>query len=479
MSKLQLAVIAVLLGAASIVHAQAPEAAPGGAAPSTPTDATTPVEAPASIPTVADTAATAVPEESFDTSMLGAGGAEGTLSAEELEKLGFGGGSPAVDTDLKIFGFADLNMQFVPAGKGNAWRKAVQPHAGFFVGNFNLYLSKNLSENVRTMSEVRVHYAPHGSPDQAGGGYFNNAYGDVADANRNVKLGGIEIERIYLEWTIHPYLSVRLGQFLTPYGIWNVDHGSPIYIPPTRPYVIGSQLFPERQTGAEFLGRWDAGTNDSIGYHFTLSNGMGPVSELRDLDGNKGVGGRFYWENRAFGTFKIGGSAFYAKDTTAVLSSGLSPTGAITYNERIDAQSKVLSLAADIQWRWKGVIAQAEIITQQRKWVENGRIAGTNPLTGTTLFPQDFTTWGTYGLLGYSFNTRSLNLLPYVMVNSFDEISTNFTTTHINGVTAGFNVRPLDTVVVKLAYAAVFWPSGSLVSDEILHLVQTQLAWAF
>ncbi|HEX5660888.1 MAG TPA: hypothetical protein VFX59_27030, partial [Polyangiales bacterium] len=423
MSKARWIALLALLGAAPIARAQAPEVTPEGAPEPPPS---TPTQAPA----------LAVPEESFDPALMGAG-AEGTLSAEELEKLGFGGGSTSVDTDLKIFGFADMNFAFLPVSKDNPWRKVVTPHGGFFIGNFNLYLSKNLSNNVRTMSEVRVHYAPHGAPDASTGGFINNAYRDVSDNDRPVKLGGIEIERIYLEWTIIPYLSVRLGQYLTPYGIWNVDHGSPVYIPPVRPYVIGSALFPERQTGAEFLGRYDAGTNDSIGYHFTLSNGMGPVTEVRDLDANKGVGGRFYWEHRALGTLKIGGSAFYAKDTTAVMTSALSTTGSIVYTERIDAQSKVLALAVDAQWRWRGLITQAEFISQQRKWVESGRIAGINPLTGVALFPMDYNTWGAYGLVGYSFNVGSLNLLPYFLVNSFDEIAANFTKTKVNGFSVG------------------------------------------
>jgi len=243
--------------------------------------------------------------------------------------------------------------------------------------------------------------------------------------------------------------------------------------------VIGSALFPERQTGAEFLGGWDASTQNTIGYHFTLSNGLGPISEIKDLDGNKGVGGRVFWENRALGALKIGGSIFYAKDTSAVNVASLSSTGRIDYNEKVDAQSKVLSMAADVQWHWKGLHVQAEVITQQRKFNESARVAGINPFTGQPIFPTDYTTWGAYGLVGYGYDVRNINLMPYFMVSSFDQITTNYIGLKTNGITAGLNVRPLDSLVVKFAYLYSAWPDGNLISDDPIHIIQSQIAWAF
>jgi len=470
--------IAALLASTSAyaqapMDASAPEAAP-------PPAAEVPAAAPISELAPAPEAPPPPPEmveESIDPALLG-GDATGQLSAEELEKLGFGGGSPSVDTDIKVFGFADFTFQLAPQPQSNTWRKATASHSSFFIGNFNLYLTKNLSENVRTMSEVRFHYSPHGSTNP-GGEYVINTAGDHADFNRGVHLGGIEIERIYLEWTIHPYLTMRAGQFLTPYGIWNVDHGSPLFIPVMRPYVIGSALFPERQTGFEFLGRYDVSNDSAIGYHFTLSNGMGPVSEIRDLDENKGVGGRLFWEFRRLGTMRFGGSAFYAQDTALTQLRGLNQAGKLEYTERIDQQSKVLSFALDMQWRYKGLHVQWEVLTQQRKFNSEGRIASTNPYTGSPIFPQDYLTWGVYGLLGYGFDVWGLNIMPYAMVQSFDQVDPTFFATNTNGFTGGVNIRPIDAVVVKLAYVMSAWPNGSAVSDGNIHLLQGQVAWAF
>lgn len=403
---------------------------------------------------------------------------EQELSAEELESLGFGGAAPSVDTDIKVFGFADFTLSVAPQRPGNAWRQATAPHSTFYIGNFNLYLSKNLSENVRTMSEVRFHYAPHGSQTTSGA-YNVSSAGDSSDFNRTVHWGGIEIERIYIEWTIHPYLTVRAGQFLTPYGIWNVDHGSPVYIPVSRPYVIGSALFPERQTGFELLGKYDVNERSALGYHFTLSNGMGPVSEIRDLDENKGVGARLFWEYRRWGTLRLGGSAFYAKDTSLTPIQRLDASGRLSTRERIDAQSRVLSLAADLQWKLDGLHVQAEVITQQRSFTELGRVASVNPFTNSPIFPQDYLSWGVYGLVGYGFDVWDLNLMPYLQVQSFDQLDPTFIKTKTNGVIFGFNVRPIDAVVVKLAYSMSKFPRGFIVSDGTIQLLQAQVAWAF
>lgn len=483
MSKISISLASLLLLSTSSAFAQAPaEAAPASApAPSETTPASDAPAAPTPAPEAPAPTSEAVappPEESIDPALLGA--ADGQLSAEELEKLGFGGGGSesVVDTSLKFFGFADFSFAMAPMKDSNAWKKFVGTHSTFYVGNFNLFLSKNLSENVRTMGEVRFMYAPHGSNNQDGS--FNVAQAtDPADFNRSIHWGGISIERLYLEWTVHPYLTIRAGQFLTPYGIWNVDHGSPLFIPVQRPYVIGTRLFPERQTGFELYGKWDASTNSAIGYHLTLSNGMGPVTEVKDLDDNKAVGGRVYWELRKLGELRIGGSAFYGQDTAATTLRGLAADGTLTMQEKITSQSDVLSLAADAQWKYKGLHLQFEGITQQRKYTDRGRYGASNPLVGgQTLFPKDTLSWGVYGIAGYRFDW--LGVMPYVMMQTFRQTDATSMTTYTRGVTSGLNIRPIDSVVLKLEYAFAVFPDGNLISkNDNIHLLQAQIAWAF
>ena len=52
---------------------------------------------------------------------------------------------------------------------------------------------------------------------------------------------------IYGEYDVNEFLTVRAGRWLSPYGIWNIDHGSPAIIGVSRPYVVGAQLIASEQ----------------------------------------------------------------------------------------------------------------------------------------------------------------------------------------------------------------------------------------
>lgn len=210
---------------------------------------------------------------------------------------------------MQVYGFIDFTTLAAlnEDGKNLAGR-----YLNAYIGSLNIYFAKRISESVRTMAEIRFLYLPNGTPtDVTTGARFNGTAEDYAMYARPLNWGGIEIERVYLEWSIVPQLSLRIGQFLTPYGIWNVDHGSPTVISVNRPFVIGNDIFPERQTGLELFGSVPLGTDTTLGYHATLSNGRGPISDYYEMDTNKALGGRAYLEFRHFGQLRIGGSVYY------------------------------------------------------------------------------------------------------------------------------------------------------------------------
>lgn len=467
----RLAVCAVLLTATE-AFAQAPDPSPvadelpAATEPAPPDDpnaaaVTTPTEEPVAAP--ADD------------------GGELELSAAELAELGLGSaGAEAapVDTSLKLYGFMDFNVQGVVNKRSSPWRGALYRRPAFYMGSFNVYLSKNLTETIRTFGEVRFSYFPAGTIiDQQTGAYAKNEAADHADVGRVMHWGAIEIERVYLEWAMHRDLTLRVGQFLTPYGIWNVDHGSPTIITFARPYVIGAGLFPERQTGFELFGRKQVAGSHAIGYHLTLSNGAGPIAEFKDLDGNKAVGGRAYWETDAIGELRIGGSFYYGRDTSSREVPGLQGSK-VTYTEAIDQQYDRLSFAVDLLWRYRNLHFQAELIHSQVRYTDKGRVGATNPFTGLFIAPVDDTPMGVYGLLGYRFEW--LGVMPYFMANYMYSVDpkSNQTTENMN-LSAGLNIRPLEMVVLKVEYAYASFPSGTLVSDDPIHFMSSQVAWAF
>jgi hypothetical protein len=271
----------------------------------------------------------------------------------------------------------------------------------------------------------------------------------------------------------------RAGQYLTPYGIWNVDHGSPTIIAVQRPFIIGQQLFPERQTGIEILGQLDASAQHSFGYHLTLSNGTGPASAYRDLDGNKAVAGRAWWRFDGFGELRVGTSAYYGRDTAATQVPGPASDGMhIKYTEHIQSSYDVLSLAGDLKWTYGGLLVQGEVVTQQRKYLESHRTGALNPLLGRYLAPNDKLSWGVYGLIGYRFEWYGM--MPYLLVQSLE--TNDVGTSGMLSIIAwhvGLNVRPIDALVLKLEYLEGHFPEDFIVGGKPARLLQAQIAWAF
>jgi hypothetical protein len=459
----------------------APDALPPDAAPADPVTGEVPAtEVPAAEVPAAELppqpVPEAVPEEEVELS-------EAELAAMGLSMEGGSSGAAAVDTTLKLSGFADIGMISPALGKNTPWTGVgpVPRHTSFYVGNLNVYLSKNLSESVRMFGEVRFMFLPNGTPtsDQASGQFVDTSANDYTDFGRPIQWGGINIQRLYLEWTAYRALQFRAGQYLTPYGIWNVDHGSPTIVPVQKPFTLGQQLFPERQTGIEVLGQADASAHHSFGYHLTLSNGTGPVAAYRDFDSNKAFGWRAWWRFDGLGELRVGTSGYYGRYTAANNAPGVASDGVhVRYTERITSSYDALALAGDVKWTLGGFLFQSEVITQQRHYSENGRVGAANQLVGQYLAPNDKLSWGVYGLIGYRFEW--LGIMPYLLtqyIDSNDPITASVSKN--SGFSAGLNIRPIDSLVLKLEYDEGHFPKGNLIASDPVRLMQVQIAWAF
>lgn len=469
--KAHIVTLGILL-AASSAAAQGPEPvrgeplpapAPVEAAPSgtpDPNAASPAPDAPAAEASVAADASAA------GTPAVDAAALSGEMTEAELLEFGLGANQSAVDTSLRLSGFIDFGMQ---VGLSDGAKAALNDRA-FAIGNLNLYISKSITESVRTMAEVRLLYLPNGATAGGAGAteVANTSSGDYNDFNRSLHWGGIEIERVYLEWAVMHYLTIRGGQFLTPYGVWNVDHGTPTIIPAVKPYVIGVGYFPERQTGLELYGRTGVNNFSDVGYHLTLSNGTGPVAEWKDMDKNKAVGARVFWEWRRFGEFRLGGSSYYGRNTDA--SSALSlENGMVRSIVTVKTQFDVLAFGLDAVWKFRGLHLQGEWVSAQRNYTKAGRVATTDP-TGATSFPVDVFSWGVYGVAGYRFEWYGV--MPYLMAQHLSEPDS----LTVNGFHYGLNVRPIDALALKIQHDLVNFPGTGATKIRAIYL---QAAWAF
>jgi hypothetical protein len=74
----------------------------------------------------------------------------------------------------------------------------------------------------------------------------------IWEDGKGVQLGSrvLLLERLYAEWQPLPELTLRLGKFLTPFGLWNLVRRAPLTWTVNAP-LIADSLFPDHITGAE------------------------------------------------------------------------------------------------------------------------------------------------------------------------------------------------------------------------------------
>jgi hypothetical protein len=204
------------------------------------------------------------------------------------------------------------------------------------------------------------------------------------------------------------------------------------------------------------------------------------VSEYRDLDSNKALGARLYWEHNDPGVLRVGFSVLYGRETTSSPKVEVSPSS-IAVGAEVSSQFDALSIGADILFLFHHLHFQAELASQQRKFTESGRTARAEYFAPVSRgFPSDSLSWAVYGLLGYTLPWYSLT--PYVMLQHSREVLGPPIPDYIlsNGVIqAGLNLRPIDAIVFKAeAGRSVFYNGGPVLKYPV-NFLQLQAAWAF
>jgi hypothetical protein len=449
----------------AVTPTTAPE--PPATASTLPPSSQTLVAAPASSspgPTAAAAAQdeASVPSDSFSS--------EGSAETEQQHRL-------------DLYGFADMTYTRLLIPKSSPWMRAYSPVNSFAVGNFNLYLSSNLGDSWRALAEVRFMYLPNGSrstdPTTGNVARTDTTVLDYAGFEEPVHWGAIQIERVWIEHQFSNLFTLQAGQFLTPYGIWNVDHGSPAIVSIRAPFAVVNELFPAHQTGLQLYGNTFVDPFE-IGYHLTLSNGRGPV-EYEDFSDDKAVGGRIYLKTDAFGSLTIGTSAYrggyYDRSAKYVVTTSSNGQTGIDQQYTTTSKYQELSLAADLKWQWKRLLVQSEAIMNEVDYAPGGRARAVvvAPPFG---FQPDYRRWGAYGLVGY--RTQLVQTMPYVMMQYiFAPDQAAIPPTLLAQL--GLNIRPTPAVVLKVELTLThFYGPGSIgLGSSPLRLLATQVAWAF
>lgn len=384
---------------------------------------------------------------------------------------------------LDLYGFADMTYTRLLLSNSNPWQRTYFPTKSFAVGNFNLYLSSNLGDSWRALGEIRFLYLPNGAttvdPKTGNVTRTDTTVLDYAGFEEPIHWGAIRIERVWVEHEFSNLFTLQAGAFLTPYGIWNVDHGTPAIIGIHAPFAVADELFPAHQTGLQLYGNTFLDPFE-IGYHLTLSNGRGPV-EYADFNDDKAVGGRVFLKTDALGSLTIGGSfyrgGYYDRSAKYVITTSSSGQTGVDQQYTTVSKYQELSLGADLKWQYKGWLVQSEAIMNEVHFSSDGRPRAlvVSPPLG---YEPDYRRWGAYGLVGY--RTKLLQTMPYFgMQYAYAPDNPQIPT--ILGTQFGLNVRPTPAVVLKLEYSfAKFYSDGSTgLGRYPLRILATQVAWAF
>ncbi len=244
------------------------------------------------------------------------------LKAAQAEAAAAPAEEPVAEQEkLKIYGFADVGFQYVQINKQGLLANVYDVNEPDFVlGNLNLYFDAQPIENWRGLMEVRFTNAPQGKITGFGGlgGSFQRQStftDDSTGAALNAPLwgGSVVIERAWIEYNKLQALKLRFGNFFTPFGIWNEDHGTPTLISLAWPQFMTQRWMPLRQTGVMAYGNAFAGSWE-LGYAATLTNGRQETSTL-NIDGYLGYGGRLYARRDAGDVNSTLGLSFFTGKT--------------------------------------------------------------------------------------------------------------------------------------------------------------------
>ncbi|MFZ5896563.1 MAG: hypothetical protein ACOY0T_36245 [Myxococcota bacterium] len=285
---------------------------------------------------------------------------------------------------LNIYGFMDMGFQ-------RAWTKAESPlthflnanAATFLIGNLNLYFDAQPVKNWRGLLEVRFTNAPHGNVESVGGlgGTFRRTSTEQLDphgSSLNAPMWGgyTVIERAHIDWTPRQEINLRVGNFFTPFGIWNVDHGSPTLISTALPQIIVQKMFPIRQTGLMLYGSTITGAWE-LGYMATLTNGRQELSNF-DFDDDKALGARVYARNDGDIRSAFGFSFYTGDHNDRVVSiTAVQPSLQFTTTESFRYKEWVAGTDVSLDIGSSRIRAEAAV---HRVKYDEGKRAATDPL---------------------------------------------------------------------------------------------------
>ncbi|MCG5055647.1 MAG: hypothetical protein KA712_22040 [Myxococcales bacterium] len=268
---------------------------------------------------------------------------------------------------ISVYGFMDMGLQRYLSPDPLVKGLVGSSETTFISGNNNLYFDARPRPQWRALLETRFSLHPHGNVTVGGIGPARRQDTSLIDSTSAsgrsiVRLGSIIIERAVLEWHYDARLTIQTGYFLTPWGIWNIDHGTPTLISLLMPSFLLNEAILRQQTGVHAFGRF---TRDdlTLGYSAYVSNGR--TASQFDLTDDKALGGRL--SASRFGSVRptLGISVFHgtSEDEQRAVVVDAGGNLGIDITQTIGRQET--SFGADLSVDWKGLRVRTEAVIRR------------------------------------------------------------------------------------------------------------------
>jgi hypothetical protein len=364
---------------------------------------------------------------------------------------------------LSVYGFMDIGLLFSQLEKTNAVFGPIASKPSFFQNQINIYFSGKIAEELSALVELRFSYLPNGSDKSYGFPVLGEDYKyERVDttvfsptSGQELTFNGVMIDRAVVTWSLYDFLGFRFGRFITPFGIWNVDHSPTVVLPIRLPYIITMGPIPLRQTGVEAFGRVFPFANSNFEYGVSLSNGRGPTEEIYDLDNNKALGLRLK------GTYDVGdysaalGGYLYWGQVTDLNKDLIVDSSGVRLKKTTTERYKELAGSADLTIKIMALTLQSEYARTLVEYSKRPMITylGTEIPNVWRLYWPDYVNWNVYGLLAYEIGinlwNKDMSVTPYIMYeyNSYD--GNVWPQLCFRDIRGGLVLRPIAAAVVK------------------------------
>ena len=294
----------------------------------------------------------------------------------------------------------------------------------FILGDIYMYLDINPSHRWRSIIELRINTSsgrlvadPTGAFVVASTAETRLNAPNLGNSAQQI-VSSLIVERAYIEHTINDALGIRVGLWLTPFGIWNVDHGSPALIALTDPYFLRYLAFPTHQLGLSIFGSFYS-NNWDLNYHLGMSNGRiaGPgYPGLNvqwpnyDFDNNKMFSARLSL-HQSMRRLTFGVSTLWGKTKNIIRRLNIvSPTEIIVEDNTL-TELEEWALGTDFSFDAKHLKIRMEVTYSHHKWL-TGR-----PIVSVQRELPDSDALEAYLIFACPVKWQNLNWEPYISLH--------------------------------------------------------------